>query len=249
MRRLAGHARPGRACRFGRAQSKEPVMTDFGVPPGSFPPAVPPVPPSAGARTGPPWEQSGPAVQRYIDTIKAVLLDPATTFKNVRREGGLGAPVTYYLIGALLSVLANSIFQLAGFGAFGRYGGMGDGLVSGLLISAVAVVAGIFIASGIVHVMLMLFGGARYGYETTLRTLAYGYGSASPIGVIPFCGGLIAVFWGLFCSIMGLAEMQETSVGKAAAAILVPGILCCLLGALFIGTIMAMIGMAAYNAS
>jgi hypothetical protein len=68
-------------------------MTDFGVPPGTFPPTIPPPPPPAGGRTGPPWEQTGPAIQRYIDTVKGVLLDPATTFRNLRREGGLGAPI------------------------------------------------------------------------------------------------------------------------------------------------------------
>ena len=72
-------------------------MTDFGTP-GSFP--TPPTPPSSGARTGPPWEQPGAFFQRWLDTAKSILLDPQGGFRNVRRTGGLGAPLTYYAIGA-----------------------------------------------------------------------------------------------------------------------------------------------------
>ena len=72
-------------------------MTDFGTP-GSFP--TPPTPPSSGARTGPPWEQPGAFFQRWLDTAKSILLDPQGGFRNVRRTGGLGAPLTYYAVGA-----------------------------------------------------------------------------------------------------------------------------------------------------
>jgi hypothetical protein len=195
---------------------------------------------------GPAWEQSGPAVQRYIDTAKAVLLDPAATFKTVRREGGFGAPLVYYLVGSLLSVVASVIWQLAGLGGFGGYSG---NAISTLVLGAVVVTAGLFIGSGIVHLVLMLLGGARFGYETTLRTLAYAYGSSAPIGLVPFCGGLIAAVWGLFCAILGLAEMHETSTGKAAGAILIPMVLCCGLAIIFSAAIAAMIGFAVANAN
>ena len=219
-------------------------MTDFGVPPGTFPtPPIPP-PPASGTRTGPPWEQSGPAIQRYIDTAKGVLLDPANTFRNVRREGGLGAPVTYYLVGALLSVVAQSVWQLIGLGGFGGYG-YGSGLLGTLIFGCVVVLLGLFIGSGIVHLVLLLLGGSRFGFEATLRTLAYSHGSSAPLGVIPFCGGAIAAVWGLVCAVLGLAQMHEISTGKAAAAILIPVVLCCTAAMIFGAAIMAMIGFAA----
>jgi hypothetical protein len=203
-------------------------MTDFGTP-GSFP--APPVPPSSGARTGPPWEQPGAFVQRWIDTAKTILLDPKGGFSNVRREGGLAAPITYYLIGSAISLIGTLLWQMLGIGRMGP-GGAGAGIVGGffgLAIGICFIVVGIFIITGIVHLMLSLLGGARYGFETTLRTLTYAFGSSAPIGFVPICGGFIAAIWGLVCAIMGLSDMQETTPVKAAIAILTPLVLCCIL--------------------
>jgi hypothetical protein len=208
-------------------------MTDFGTP-GSFP--APPVPPSSGARTGPPWEQPGAFVQRWIDTAKTILLDPKNGFSNVRREGGLGAPITYYLVGFVISLLASFVWNLIGFGGMGMGrmgpGGAAGGMVGallGLVFGFVVVIIGVFIITGIVHLTLSLLGGARYGFETTLRTLTYAFGSSAPIGIVPFCGGLIGLVWGMVCAIMGLADMQETTPVKSAIAILTPFVLCCVL--------------------
>jgi hypothetical protein len=225
-------------------------MTDFGTPAGTFPPPVPPPPPSApfGDRTGPPWEQSGPAVQRFVDTVKGVLLDPATTFRNMRREGGIGNPLAYYLIGALVSVVAQSVWRgmgLGRLGGMGMYGGAG--FVSGLLLGACFVVIGVFIGAGIVHLMLMLLGGQNQPFETTFRTLAYAHGSAAPIGIVPFCGTVVAPIWGIVCAIIGLSQTQEISTGKAAAAVLIPILVCCVLVFLFFGALAAALGFAAFG--
>ena len=88
-------------------------MTDFGTP-GSFPP--PPTPPSSGARTGPPWEQPGAFFQRWLDSRKTILLDPQGGFRNVRRTGGLGAPLSYLAVGVAPAVLAMLLFNMIGIG-------------------------------------------------------------------------------------------------------------------------------------
>jgi hypothetical protein len=225
-------------------------MTDFGAPPGTFPPPVPPPPSFSGDRSGPPWEQAGPSFQSFIDTAKGALLDTAPTFRRMRREGGLVNPLIYSLIGGLISVLVSVIWNSLGLVApMGQYGGMGAGagLVGGLIFGACAVTIGIFIGSGIIHLMLMLLGGQKFPFETTFRTIAYAQGSASPIGIVPFCGGFIAMLWGLYAMIIGLSETQEISVGKAAGAVLIPVLICCVLGILFAGAIAAMVGMAALS--
>jgi hypothetical protein len=215
------------------------------------------MPPSSGARTGPPWEQPGSFVQRWIDTAKGILLNPQGGFSNVRRSGGMGAPITYYLVGAGISLIGTLFWQLIGIG--GGLSGMGGssfggaaaagGLVGGLVFGVLVIVAGLFIGSGIVHLMLSLLGGAKHGFETTLRTICYAYGSSSPIGIVPFCGGFIAMIWGLVCAIMGLADMQETTPVKAAMAILIPMVICCgliaLVGAALFAMMAAAIGGAA----
>jgi hypothetical protein len=175
-------------------------------------------------------------VQRWIDTAKTILLDPKGGFSNVRREGGIGAPITYYLIGSAISLIGSLLWNMIGIGGMGGMGNMGPGaaaggivgLFFGLIFGICVIVVGLFIITGIVHLVLSLLGGTRYGFETTLRALTYAFGSSAPIGFVPFCGGLIAGVWGLVCAIMGLADMQETTPVKSAIAILTPLVLCCI---------------------
>lgn len=221
-------------------------MTDFGTP-GSFP--TPPTPP-LDTRTGPPWELPGAFVQRWIDTAKMILLDPVNGFSNVRRTGGLGAPLTYYAVGAAPAILATTLFQMIGLGGSMMAGDPsvamagGVGMVGMLLMLVVIFFLGFFIGTGIVHLVLSLLGGARHGYEATARTFAYAYGSAWPIAIVPFCGGFIAGIWALVCAIMGLANMQETTPVKSAVAIFTPAVLCCIIWFVAAAAIMAMLGMA-----
>ena len=207
-------------------------MTDFGTP-GSFP--TPPMPPSSGDRTGPPWEQPGAFFQRWLDTAKSILLDPMNGFRNVRRTGGLGAPLDL-LRGRRRAgdprhgpVPVDRHRRLDdGRRRHRRTGGLLGGLgMIGVLLFMVWFVLGFFIGTGIVHLVLSLLGGAKHGYEATARTFAYAYGSAVPIAIVPICGGAIAGIWALVCVIMGLANMQETTPVKAAIAIFAPLVLCC----------------------
>jgi hypothetical protein len=229
-------------------------MTDFGPTPSSFP--VPPPPPPL-TRSGPPWENPGPPMQRYIDTLKGVLIDPVTTFSQMRREGGLQAPLIYYVLGMLIAVAGAVLWNILGFGMGipmgmgGRHemAGAAAGLGFVLIGLPICYVIGLFLGAGILHLLLMLFGGQKYPFETTFRTVAYGHGSALPLGFIPGCGGIIAAIWGIVVLIIGLTHMHETSTGKAAAAVLVPMVLCCALFAVFFSVIAAMIGMAAAGAA
>jgi hypothetical protein len=179
-----------------------------------------------------------------------ILLDPKGGFSNVRRTGGLGAPLMYYAVGALPAILAMVLFQLIGLG--GSMMGSGDsagpaamiggaGIIVFLVILVIWFFVGFFIITGIVHLVLSLLGGARHGFEATARTFAYAFGSSSPINLVPFCGGVIAGIWGLVCAIMGLADMQETTPVKAAIAIFAPIVLCCILLFVFYAAILAMI--------
>jgi hypothetical protein len=215
-------------------------MTDFGTP-GSFPSA--PMPPSSGDRTGPPWEQPGAFFSRWIDTAKMILMDPMGGFKNVRRTGGLGAPLTYYLLGGSVFLAVFLLLNLVGFGlpGLGGRGGalMAGGMVMMLVFVICAVVVGFFIGTGIVHLALSLLGGAKHGYEATARAFAYASGSTLPLQWIPICGPFVGLY-GLFCAVMGLAEMQETSPVKAAIAVFAPAVLCCVIG--FILTVLLGVG-------
>jgi hypothetical protein len=217
-------------------------MSDFGTPPPPPPfPTFPTAPPPAGPlRSGPAWEHDGPAVQKFIDTAKAVLMDPTNTFATMKREGGLQNPLIYYVIGAVLASVGTILWQSIGMGMPMGRGGAAFGL-GFLIFIPVLYLLCVFIASGIYHVVLGLLGGRNFPYETTFRVVAYAVGSSLPLAIVPFCGGTIGGIWGLICTIIGLAQAQETSMGKAAGAVLIPVVLCCGIGFLFSAAIIALI--------
>jgi hypothetical protein len=46
--------------------------------------------------------------------------------------------------------------------------------------------------------------------------------------ILPFCGQLAALVWTLVLAVIGLAQAQQISHGRAAAAVLLPiALLCC----------------------
>ena len=73
----------------------------------------------------------------------------------------------------------------------------------------------------------MICGGAKQGYETTLRTYCYVLGSATLFQIIPFCGAQIGGIWGLVCLCIGIAKAHEISTGRAVCAVLLPVAVCC----------------------
>lgn len=219
-------------------------MSDFGTPqpPPRFPePPPPPFPPGG---SGPPWESAGMSLQSFIDTAKGVLTDPVATFGQMRREGGLPPPLIYYIVGMLIGVIGSMIWNVIGFGGM-PFGGPSAGEAMGgmavIIFVPICATIGLFIGSLIIHFALGLFGGQKHPYETTFRTMAYAFGSSQPIAIIPFCGGFIGAIWGLIVAVIGLSQMQETTTGKAAAAVLTPTVICCGLLAIFWGMLIALI--------
>ncbi|MGZ5003197.1 MAG: YIP1 family protein, partial [Chthoniobacterales bacterium] len=95
------------------------------------------------------------------------------------------------------------------------------------------VIIGTFIGAAITHVCLMIVGGAKQSFETTLRVICYGGGSANVLNIIPFCGGFIAAIASLIVNTIGLARAHETDTWRALVAILLPMVVCCG-GAIFI---------------
>ena len=82
------------------------------------------------------------------------------------------------------------------------------------------------------HLGLMICGGAKQPFETTFRTYCYAQGSASVLQIVPVCGAMASGIWALVCLCIGLSKTQEISVGKAVLAVFLPMIVCC--GGLFL---------------
>jgi len=187
---------------------------------------------AAGAeRNGPDWEKRSELgfVGALFGTIKKVMLEPAETFEGMKREGGVGAPLFFFIIITIIANVVNIVLS------------MGFAIVPVVVIGLI----GPFIGAGIIHVMLMILGAAKYSYETTFRTVCYG-NAPNALGIVPVIGAIVGGIWGLIVTIIGLSKSQETSTFKAAVAVILPAVvIACVLGVLLGGMILAAIGGAA----
>ena len=191
----------------------------------------------AAPRSGLPWDerQTKGLLNALIETLQMVLSRPVAAFTAMKREGGLGEPLLYAIIGGTFGgVFALTYnFALRSFTPFGDshnalahlFGGLS--WIFLLVLTPLFVVIGVFVASAILHVCLMIVGGAKQSFETTFRVVCFAEGSVSPLLVIPFCGGLIVGIWKVILYCIGLARAHETDTGRAVIAVLLPLVVCC----------------------
>jgi hypothetical protein len=189
-------------------------------------------------RSGLPWEhrQERGFFNAFIETLAMVLTKPDLAFRTMKTEGGLGEPLIYALIGGcvggIVSLLLSLGLQSMGLFAgqrdtFAVMAGMGIGSIAFIILIPIFIVLGLFIGAAIVHLCLMIVGGANKSFEATFRVLAFSQGSTGPLQMIPVCGGLIAGVWALVVNCIGLARAHETSTGRAVLAVLLPLVVCC----------------------
>lgn len=188
-----------------------------------------------GARDGPPWERDGPSVASFIETFKLIYGSTPRMFQTMRQRGGIGAPLAFGVLGALLGVIPGLGLQVLLELVVGRAGA--QELIT-LVVTAIAMplmaTIVLFVHAAVYHIMLMVFGGANYGLETTLRVVCYAAGASGPLTIVPCVGGPVSVVINAIFMVIGLTHAQETSGGKAAAAVLVPLVVCCGLAAGFV---------------
>ncbi len=203
-------------------------------------------------RTGPAWEQRAElgVFAAAVATVKGVLLKPAETFSAMKREGGLRAPMTYTLLlgtigsffGILYQIVSNvglSRLQLSKTPGFESLPGIEDlsnpvliviGLIALAIFLPLMLLLASFIHAGVLHLSLMICGGAKQPFETTYRVCCYCSGSSSILQIVPVCGALTAGIWGLVAACIGVAKAHEIDTGRAVIAILLPTLLCCIIG-------------------
>jgi hypothetical protein len=211
-----------------------------GVAPSGGPGAPPPPPGSEGI----PWENRRtlgffPAL---LENVRQCLFEAAKFFEQMPKRENLGAALGYLAIlgwvgavGGFLWSLALRAPQEAFLRSLGiqpparTLGHSLEGIIFflGILFAPVLILIVAFIWSAILHVILWIIGGAREGFEATLRVYSYSAGSTSLFQLIPVCGSLVGLIWSLVLQTIGLSRAHGISPGKAAVAVLLPLALCC----------------------
>src|ERR1041385_1149825 len=221
---------------------------------GATTPPVPP-PPAAGTstispagagstsetpapRSGLPWDhrRERGILNAFLETLQFVLARPTEAFTAMKREGGLSEPLFYVLIGGSFGLIVYLIYSFVfqSLGIFAQrnnpllhFIGMGIGWVFLIVFAPLLIVVGVFINAAILHLCLMIVGGAKQSFETTFRVVCFSGGSVSPLMIVPLCGALIVGIWGIVLRCIGLARAHETDTGRAVLAVFLPLIVCC----------------------
>lgn len=201
------------------------------ITPGAPPPPMPPV---AGAPI--PWEQPGyPFLEALYETAKLFVTVPTEAFRRMSVAADLGRPLLYAILLGWLGIIAGQLYSIALRGVtanllpFQSAEGlaMGTGIsIAVMVLAPIFVLLGIFIWAAIVHLFLMMVGGANSGFGATVRVMCYST-TAQLAQIVPLCGGIIGSVWAIVLEIIGLAQAHRTTQGKAALAVLLPLVLCC----------------------
>ncbi len=220
----------------------------FIPPPPPPPPPFIPVPPSVAPI---PWEDpSRPPAEALIETVKLFVTDMTQGFRRMPVGGDIARPLLYAVIVGSIGPIVAQIYSLflpnpilgmlqerfagqPGSGLFARSAATG---LFGIVFVPVAVVIGLFIGAGIIHVCLMVVGGANSGFIATFRVMCYA-STAQLAQVVPLIGWLVALVFTGVLEVKGLEIAHRTTVGKAIAALLIPAAVCCVCAALFLATL------------
>jgi len=227
--------------------------------PPAMPPGPQPPPPPPAAQPAPlPWEQPGfPAVEGLYETAKLFLLNPSAAFARMSIAGDLWRPLLFAVIlgwvGLAVSQVWGIVFRsviegfLASLPDYHPDASFVFGTVFSVILIAIAPILTlllVFIWSVIVHLLLLIFGGATRSFTVTVRVVCYGT-TTQLFQVVPLLGGPIAFVWARVLEIIGLARAHGTSAGKSAPAVLVPIALCCVCCVCaFVAAIMGIISLA-----
>jgi hypothetical protein len=205
-------------------------------------------PPPAGT----PWEDRERLgfVNALIETTKQVMTQPAAFYRAMPTSGGVGSPLLYaVIIGWIGTVLAS--FYLALFQSIADPAALGGdvpawmtsstpfevwgGFVANVIFGPIGEAIAVFVAGGILHLSLLLIGGAQRNFEATFRVVCYSR-APSILMIIPFCGWFVAPVWTLVLYVIGLQHAHRIGTGKAVLGVLLPAALfcCCCAGLLFL---------------
>jgi hypothetical protein len=178
-----------------------------------------------------------------VETTQQVLLHPGDFFARMPVAGGVGGPLLYALILGYFGLVAGTLYSLVFSGVMGsglrsfsgRHAQLEQlrelmegwvGATAQLVTGPLWIVVFAFVGAGILHVLLLMLGGASRDFEATFRVVCYTH-AINVLAVVPFCGGFFALVAGIAIAAIGLKTVHNTSIAHALSAVLLPLFLCC----------------------
>ena len=188
---------------------------------------------------GLPWEKRTEVgfFNGLLETVRLVLLEPTKAFQAMPVTGGLGAPLFFYVLLGSIGALAGFVYQAvlnsvnpaatpqeqalaAMFGSTAVVGGS-------IMMMPVILAAAAFVTTAIIHLALIILGGANRPFESTFRVVCYAGGATAVLQLLPVCGAVLMTVWNLIVMVLGISIVQKIGVGRSFVAVVLPTLLCC----------------------
>ncbi|HSJ25908.1 MAG TPA: Yip1 family protein [Longimicrobiales bacterium] len=178
-----------------------------------------------------PWPpaQGESVVAAFGETWTGASLRPRSFFRAMPADGTIRTALLYYIPLGIAVAGADLFWTLtlgglepeseAVLGELPLGGGMNPLLE--FLMAPVILLLSLFIAAGVTHALLKLFGGANRSFRFTTRVFAFAY-SPQILAVVPVIGTVGGFIWMVGIAIIGLREGHRTSLGRVLAAVLIP---------------------------
>ena len=183
------------------------------------------------------WERPGLVglPGRLVETASQIFSRPATTFRGLDPNASIARALVYYLLLATISTwicigydMLLALFvpdMLPKHPITGKM--VPFPIVAGIFVLKAVVapffLAGIvFVASGFLHMLLMMFGVSEPNFMVTVRVYCYAIGTAFLLMLIPACGVLIFLPTSVMLLVVGLKEAHGTDFVRPAIAVILP---------------------------
>jgi hypothetical protein len=198
-----------------------------------------------------PWENRagrGP-VAAFAETLQRSLFHPIAFFRGTAPDCGTGMALLYAVLVGTLSIAVAFVWQRAlgdwvSFEFGGQFLPFFENRVALAGVSVflpLGVALGNLLWAAVLHVSLVVLGGARGTYATTLKAVCYS-SSATAFNVFPVCGAAVGAVWQMVVQVIGLRELHRTSTARAFWAWFLPFLVAlCLAGAVFFAALFGLL--------
>lgn len=186
------------------------------------------------------WESTEPKplLAAVVETIRQIFTNPAAAFQSMPVEGGLGKPLRFYILVGWASSAAAIFYQAVAseinpaLFATEEFKNLPPHALlyvfaAVILFMPLLLLLGSFVSSGILHMALVLVGGARKPFETTFRVFCYASGATSALQLVPLCGGWFYSIASLIYCVIGLKEAHRTELWRPILAVFLVFLVCC----------------------
>jgi hypothetical protein len=167
----------------------------------------------------------------FWDKLKYLFSNPNLFFDKIKTERGIkNSLLMYSIIGAFFSVVSYVLSFIGSSTALTNFASMGasSGFYIMLVYAMPLIFFGIgvlitFLYSALIHITLIAFK-SQSGYAETYKVYTYSMIPGVILSVIPLVG-YISLIYSFIIMTLGISKLHNVSKGKAALAVLLPGII------------------------